>query len=167
MAKITLSQVFIILTWGLILSFVFSVEGDVFDHTSEDDCEYCAVANHTVKVRILDESENLLAFKNKEPDCYKHYLVIPKVHIKNVHSEEATCELLKEMENFCQHLLDEDGITHGRKVLFHNPPFYAVKHLHLHCMACNENDESLLNLQYYINAFQSFASPDKCTQEVY
>ena len=160
MAKITLSQAILILVWGVIISFVCNVGSDVFDHAPESECDYCSVANHTAKVRILDENERLLAFKNREPECTRHYIVIPKEHIKNIYSPEVTCELLKEMKDFCEHLLDEDGTRHERRILFNNPPFYSVTHLHLHCMACSPEDNSIFSSQYYINAFQSLAAPD-------
>ena len=160
MAKIRISEFLLFVVWAGVVVFVCSVGSDVFDHAPQDDCNFCAVANYTTKVRILNENEKLVGFKSKDPECYKHYLVIPKEHIKNIHSEEATCELIEEMRSFCNSMLDEEGILQGRKMIFHNPPFYSVKHLHLHCMACNSNDESFGSLQYYFNLFHRIAEPD-------
>ena len=160
MAKIAGSQILLIIIWGIIIGFVCKVGSDVFDHAPQSECDFCAIANYTTKVRILNENEKLMAFKNKEPDCNKHYLVIPKEHIKNIHSPEATCQLIEEMKEFCNEMLDEEGITYERRMVFHNPPFYTVKHLHLHCMACTANDNSIFSLQYYMNLFNTLASPD-------
>jgi diadenosine tetraphosphate (Ap4A) HIT family hydrolase len=169
MVKITPPLAVLILAWGMVLLFVCSIGSDLFDHAPAEFCDYCAVANHTAKVRILDETENLLVFKSKEPNCYKHYIVIPKEHIKNVHAENATCEIIREMTDFCDRIMDDEGIRQGRKMIVGNPPFNRVNHLYLDCMACNAADESWDNLQMYANEFMELAVPKRfkeCVEKV-
>lgn len=171
MVKITLSQAILISIWVCIFSFVCSVGSDVFDHAPQDLCEFCAISNRTSRTRLLYENEttNIIAFRSKDPDCKKHYLITPHLHIKNYFSPEATCDLIHELQRVCHEMLDEEGIKYKRRILFHIPPFYSVTHLHLHCMACTNDDESFLSSQYYINKFMDFASPDiedKCPHTV-
>lgn len=160
MVKITAPQLILIVVWGIIISFVCEVGSDVFDHAPESLCDYCAISNHTANVRIIDTQNHLIAFKEKDSSCAKHFIIIPEQHIKNVHSENATCELLTQMQKFCLKLLDEYGYSKGRKILFNNPPFYTIKHLHLHCMDCDANDSSFLSTNFYYNWFATVSAPD-------
>jgi sulfate adenylyltransferase (ADP) / adenylylsulfatase len=160
MASVSISQVLLAVFWSIVIWFICNVGSDVFDHAPPSDCDFCAIVNETLKVRVLNETDSLIAFKSKEPDCTKHYLIIPKDHIKNIYSAEVNCSLVTHMQDICNEMLDRDGITYERRMLFHNPPFYSVKHLHLHCMACSVQDNSYLSVQHYINQFHMLFSPD-------
>lgn len=141
--------------------FVYFVATDVLDRAHPEDCNMCAYANYTLPTRFLYDSDEFFAVRSKYPDCNVHYLVLPKQHIKNIHSAEVTCEMLAEMRGICSELLEE--IELQTKILFHNPPFYSMKHLHLHCMACAEDELSLLTTTGLLLAFNDWFSPSVAT----
>jgi len=162
MVRVTLTQAALVCVWGVLLTFIYSVGHDVFDSAPIDACDLCSVVNGTTKTRFIDsfESDSLLAFKNKQPVCSKHYYILPKEHIKNVHSDEVNCTLVSEMLEVCNKILDEEGITQGRKAYFDNPPFTTYSHLYLNCLVCSGFDSSLMNPQFYLNWFSESFAPD-------
>jgi diadenosine tetraphosphate (Ap4A) HIT family hydrolase len=105
--------------------------------TKKERCVFCDIAN-TNKERILFENENVILFEDISPIAYVHLQCIPKRHIVNIN--ELTIHelgLLNEMkqiamEYIISHYYDinENDIIFG----FHVPPFYSVKHLHMHCV---------------------------------
>ena len=149
------SKLIIFGIYGVLVVFIWNVATDVFDKAPEEDCKFCAFVNNTKLIRKLYDSEELVAFKSDNPTCPQHFLVIPKKHIKNYYSPEVTCELVFNMSKACEELLTEVGQGLNWEVRFHNPPFYSVKHLHMHCMGCSSG----LSLNSYINAWHSFAAP--------
>ncbi len=87
------------------------------------------------------------------PRCDLHLIVIPREHIKHIHSSGITHVLLESMKKAC---LKVTG-TNEVKMMFHNPPFYSVPHLHMHCMICNEEDDNTLLWNYWVNIFNEAA----------
>ena len=143
---------------GLIVSFVWLVASDVLDRASPDDCEFCSIANYTTPLRTIYDSDEFMAFKSSLSDCELHYMVIPKAHIKNVHSSEVTCDMLTEMSHICDEILREVYLE--KKMIVNNPPFYSMKHLHMHCLGCTRRDLSWTNFKYLKLLFHEFVKPD-------
>ncbi|KAI5062285.1 hypothetical protein GOP47_0022824 [Adiantum capillus-veneris] len=96
-------------------------------------------SNGLLQVTMNDEDEKVVAFQDRNPSAYRHYLVIPKEHIPTVK------QLCKGEEHYAlvQHMLKTgDTLMHRDapaaveyRFGFHRPPFNSVNHLHLHCMA--------------------------------
>lgn len=147
--------------WTVIIYFILSVGQDVLDRAPSDSCDYCKISNNTIVKRKFFENDELQAFNAPEANCKKHFLVIPKQHIKNIHSYESNCELILKMLNVCNELLsNSEREKLKNRIFFDNPPLYDVKHLHLNCMGCDTTDESQFSTRFYYNSFREFASPD-------
>ena len=102
------------------------------------DCVFCRIGE-TNRDRILYEDDKIIIFKDRSPVSVVHLQCIPKRHIK-IKNEltKDDLELLNHMyvtsrdfivRNYQQYLYQEKPIFG-----FHKPPFYSVKHLHMHCI---------------------------------
>ena len=120
--------------------------------TKKESCVFCDIAI-TNKERILFENETVILFEDISPIAYVHLQCIPKRHIVNIN--ELTIHelgLLNEMKqtameyitthydiNGSNNSINENDIIFG----FHVPPFYSVKHLHMHCIVPPFNNKCL------------------------
>ena len=102
------------------------------------DCVFCRIGE-TNRDRILYEDDKIIIFKDRSPVSVVHLQCIPKRHIKNKNDlTKDDLELLNHMyvtardfivRNYQQYLYQYKPIFG-----FHKPPFYTVKHLHMHCI---------------------------------
>ena len=104
-----------------------------------DQCVFCRI-KETDKNRIVYEDEQILIFTDRSPVAEVHLLCIPKRHIKNKnYLTKNDLGLLNYMYiksrdflilNYKEHLMNNIQPIFG----FHKPPFYSIKHLHMHCI---------------------------------
>lgn len=83
--------------------------------------------------RIVGESENIIAFRDRKPIAPVHILIVPKERILTVN--DASPELIAEMTALAQKLAIENGIAESgfRLVINANPQGgQTVYHLHMH-----------------------------------
>ena len=103
-----------------------------------DECVFCNVTKKN-KNRILYEDEQIVIFKDINPVAKVHLQCIPKKHINNIN------ELTKDDLQLLNHMYEtsRDYLIQNYKELlienqpifgFHKPPFYTIKHLHMHCI---------------------------------
>jgi len=52
--------------------------------SEKEDCIFCQIAKKKIKVEIVYESDNFLAFPDKNPKVEGHTLIIPKKHFVNL-----------------------------------------------------------------------------------
>ena len=48
------------------------------------DCIFCKIANKEIPSTVVYEDEQVIAFKDLEPQAPVHVLVIPKTHVQSV-----------------------------------------------------------------------------------
>ena len=48
------------------------------------DCIFCKIARKEIKVKIIEESDNFLAFPDANPKVERHTLIISKKHFSNI-----------------------------------------------------------------------------------
>ena len=89
------------------------------------------------KDKVLDYNDNFIILSDLHPAADHHYLVIPKIHVKNAKELKGLehLELVKGMyaygENYLQKVVNNetvDDVLYG----FHYPPYISIDHLHLH-----------------------------------
>ncbi|KAG2193295.1 hypothetical protein INT47_008656 [Mucor saturninus] len=120
------------------------------------ECIFCHIGD-SVGARIVIETEQLVAFRDRSPSSQVHLLVIPKQHVRTVKDLDgghvALCELnhfymlrvktdrkrkVQDMVDLGKRLLKEQGFNPEdatqTRLGFHVPPFNSVDHLHLHVM---------------------------------
>ena len=103
------------------------------------DCIFCKIANKEIPSTVVYEDEQVLAFKDLEPQAPVHVLVIPKKHVASV------AELKLEDKELAAHILvdvipqlaRELGVAEkGFRVVANtgDEGGQTVKHLHFHLL---------------------------------
>ena len=136
---------------GFILLFNFSVIRDSLDPGHSHACDFCSIANYTLRVPILYETNYSLVLEDLNPKCNQHFLVISREHYKNIYAKNVTAELVEDMKYAC---LNTTG-REDTEMIFHNPPFYSVPHLHMHCFVC-DGIPNPIDVDYWIGKFYDF-----------
>jgi histidine triad (HIT) family protein len=101
-------------------------------------CIFCKIARKEINARIEYEDDDVVAFRDLNPQAPIHILVIPKQHIENhLDLEEADPALLAKLVSVVNHMarkmrVDQSGF---RVVTNTNPDAgQTVNHLHLHLL---------------------------------
>ena len=99
---------------------------------------YCEEAlTGKVKLHIVYESENVLAFYHTKPVYQKHIVVIPKRHIHDlVQVKDSDLPILYEIMKVCRDIMqDYEYNKIGGRVLKNLGIFQDTPHLHFHVIA--------------------------------
>ncbi|MDD3149199.1 MAG: histidine triad nucleotide-binding protein [Candidatus Gastranaerophilales bacterium] len=101
-----------------------------------ENCIFCKIANKEIKIDLVLETEDLVAFKDINAQAPFHILVIPKKHyetLNDIKNPELLGKLFEGVQNVVKKLNIEDGyrtvINTGKKA------GQEVFHLHIHILA--------------------------------
>ena len=111
------------------------------DYYRDNPTPFGAILRGDDRARILDETNNLLAFVDRSPQSPTlHALIIPKRYIPTIRdlSPPTDLSLLCEMEQLGQRLVSRYQCPAEYRMVFHVPPYNTVDHLHLHVL-CNRD----------------------------
>lgn len=107
--------------------------------TSMSDCLFCKMAGGEIKPDILYEDDEVLAFRDINPQAPLHFLVIPRRHIATLNELEASdAGLVGKMFLVAKQVTAELGEAEAgfRTVMNCNAAAgQTVFHLHLHVLA--------------------------------
>ncbi len=102
------------------------------------ECVFCRMADGTIKPDIVYEDEEVLAFRDINPQAPVHILVIPKRHIGTVNDlMESDAGLAGRLTLVAREIAAEQGVAEDgyRVVLNCNADAgQSVFHLHLHLL---------------------------------
>lgn len=103
-----------------------------------NDCIFCKIINHTIKSDIFFENDHIIVIKDIAPKAPIHYLIVPKLHVKDIQSLEAKDLIIAEELFKAAQVLSEKipGAHHFKFVI--NSGYDAgqrVFHLHAHFLA--------------------------------
>ena len=102
------------------------------------DCIFCQIVAAKVPSEILYQDEEIIAFRDINPQAPTHLLIIPKKHILSLaHLSEAESPLIGHMVNIANRLAKEKGMSERGYRLVVNCGEEAgqiVDHLHLHLL---------------------------------
>ncbi|MBU0674265.1 MAG: histidine triad nucleotide-binding protein [Proteobacteria bacterium] len=102
-----------------------------------NDCLFCKIAKGEIPANKLYEDDDLLAFWDISPQAPKHFLIIPKKHIKDPASVGADdAALIGTLIRKAGELAAENGIGNGFRLVFNNgaEAGQTVFHIHLHVL---------------------------------
>lgn len=101
------------------------------------DCIFCKIASGEVQAQIIYQDEEVVVFKDLNPQAPTHLLIIPIKHIAKL--DEANQEdiaLLGKLQLTAAKIAKEMGITDFRLVTNNGKGAgQSVEHLHYHLMA--------------------------------
>ena len=102
------------------------------------DCIFCQIATGKISSEILYQDEEVVAFRDINPQAPTHLLVIPKKHIPSLaHLSEAESPLIGHMVNIANQLAKREGVFESGYRLVINcgkEGGQLVPHLHLHIL---------------------------------
>jgi histidine triad (HIT) family protein len=104
----------------------------------ESECPFCKIVRGEVPADVVHSSDNVIAFRDINPQAPTHILLIPKEHIESAASiEEEHGKLLAEIVRSAAHLAEAEGIDRsGWRLVTNVGPNagQSVLHLHFHLL---------------------------------
>jgi len=102
------------------------------------DCIFCQIAAGKVPSDIIYQDEELIAFRDINPQAPTHLLIIPKRHIPSlIQVTEAELSVMGRMVNIANQLAKGEGVAESGYRLVMNcgeEGGQIVPHLHLHLL---------------------------------
>lgn len=102
------------------------------------DCVFCKIAQGEIDSDILYEDEDLIAFRDAEPQAPVHFLVVPKEHISSTNAlKPEHKELIGKIFLTIRDLAKKEGIDEKGYRIVNNigeEGGQSVKHIHFHVL---------------------------------
>jgi histidine triad (HIT) family protein len=102
------------------------------------DCPFCRIAAGTLPCGRVDETENVLAFRDLAPQAPTHVLLIPKRHVAESAADldVAHAGLLAEMFHLAARVARSEGLARGWRLVTNvgGDGGQTIRHLHLHLL---------------------------------
>lgn len=106
--------------------------------STQRDCIFCRIAGREVPAKVVYEDEQVLAFRDIEPQAPVHIVIIPRRHIISLAQSSTDDEqLLGHILSVARKVAeDEDLAISGYRVVNNCGPdaLQSVKHLHFHLL---------------------------------
>ncbi|WP_321970753.1 histidine triad nucleotide-binding protein [Paratractidigestivibacter sp.] len=110
------------------------------------DCIFCKIANGEIPSDFLYEDENVVAFKDLNPQAPVHVLVVPKAHHDNI-IDGVPADTLASMAAAAKAAAEQTGVdkTGFRSIMNTGADAgQTVMHLHMHVLGGVKLGEGLL-----------------------
>lgn len=110
-------------------------------------CIFCQIANKEIPTNFVYETDNIVAFRDLNPQAPVHILIIPKIHIvsmNDINSENS--EIIAEIFSAVNKIAEQEGIKEsGYRVISNcgDDGCQSVKHLHFHLVGGRKLSETL------------------------
>ena len=102
------------------------------------ECLFCKIVSKEIPTDFVYEDENIIAFRDINPQAPTHILIIPKEHIETLNDiKQSYGELLGAMHLTASYLAKEEGIQEkGYRTVFNcnRDAGQTVFHIHLHLL---------------------------------
>jgi histidine triad (HIT) family protein len=102
------------------------------------DCLFCKIADEEIPADIVHESDNVVAFRDVNPQAPTHILLIPRDHIESVADiGDENGDLLVELVKSAAHLARAEGVHNSGWRLVTNvgrDAGQSVQHVHFHLL---------------------------------
>jgi len=101
------------------------------------DCLFCKIASTEIPVEFVVETENVVAFRDIDPQAPTHVLVIPKAHFENVAAlASADANLAGEVLAVAARVADLEGLADGHRIVTNTGVNggQSVSHVHFHVL---------------------------------
>lgn len=110
------------------------------------DCLFCKIAAGEIPSTKVYEDDDILAFKDINPQTPVHILVIPKTHIPSVDGITAeNSGVVARIFTAIPKIAAEAGLKNGYRVITNcgDDACQSVKHLHFHIMGGRKLPENM------------------------
>jgi len=107
--------------------------------TQDRDCIFCKIAAKQIPAKQMHEDELAVAFEDIDPQAPTHILIVPKKHIRDIHSIIVSDrELIGHLFFVAQTIAEKLGLDKGGyRMAINNgrDAGQAVFHIHLHLLS--------------------------------
>lgn len=100
-----------------------------------DNCVFCKIVAGTVSATKEYEDEEVLAFRDIQPEAQTHILLVPKRHLDSLDAASAENQLLLGKLLLAASKLAKSLSIVDYKVVINNGHFQNVPHIHFHLLA--------------------------------
>jgi histidine triad (HIT) family protein len=104
---------------------------------TDPDCLFCKIVSKDVPAQVVLDRDDVLAFRDVNPQAPTHVLVIPKRHVPSLEAVPSDAgPLLASLVAAVNEVAREDGVAGGFRVVTNVGPAagQSVDHLHLHVL---------------------------------
>jgi histidine triad (HIT) family protein len=104
---------------------------------TDGDCLFCKIVSKDVPAQVVLDRDDVLAFRDANPQAPTHVLVVPKEHIPSLEAlGERHAALLARLVAAVNEVAREDGVAGGFRVVTNigRVAGQSVDHLHLHVL---------------------------------
>jgi histidine triad (HIT) family protein len=110
---------------------------EVGSPTVVTDCPFCRIVAGDIPAEVLHSNEDVLAFRDLNPQAPTHVLIIPKEHLESIGElTQDHADLLAHLVQAANHLANAEGLHDGWRLVANVGPAggQTVFHLHLHLL---------------------------------
>ena len=114
---------------------------------TDTNCIFCKICAGEIPSQKVYEDEDLLAFRDINPQAPVHVLVVPKSHFATLaEMDAAQAELLKKCFVRIPHIAERAGLTNGYRLIVNQgkDAGQTVMHLHVHILGGAPMGEKML-----------------------
>jgi histidine triad (HIT) family protein len=104
---------------------------------SDPDCLFCKIASKDVPAQVVLDRDDVLAFRDVNPQAPTHVLVIPKEHLPSLEAvTDGHGDLLASLVSAANEVAREDGVAGAWRLVTNigRGAGQSVDHLHLHVL---------------------------------
>lgn len=110
-------------------------------------CIFCQIANKEIPSNYVYETENIVAFRDLNPQAPVHILIVPKMHITSMNDITfENSKVVTEIFEAVNIIAEQEGIKEsGYRVVSNcgEDGCQSVKHLHFHLVGGRKLSETL------------------------
>jgi histidine triad (HIT) family protein len=104
---------------------------------TDPDCLFCKIVTKEIPAEVVLDRDDVLAFRDVNPQAPTHVLVIPKEHVPSLEAVGAGHQpLLASLVDAVNEVARADGVDGGFRMVTNVGPAagQSVDHLHLHVL---------------------------------
>lgn len=104
---------------------------------SQSDCLFCKIVAGAIPSDKVLETDEVLSFRDINPEAPTHVLVIPKRHVASIHElREADADELAKIFAVIRKVAEQEGVGDGYRVVTNvgATAGQSVFHLHFHVL---------------------------------
>jgi|SRR5699024_5984692 len=105
------------------------------------DCLFCKMADGRISTDFIYEDEDLMVFKDINPQAPVHLLIVPKEHIESANDiNGSNSHLVARIFEVISDLSEEMGLDQGYRVINNCKEHggQSVDHIHFHLLAVRQ-----------------------------
>ena len=95
------------------------------------DCIFCKIIRGEIKTYFEKETENLVVFKDINPQAAIHLLIVPKKHIKDI--TEVQEVVWREIKDIAVTIARAKSLT-GFRIVHNSGDAAVIPHMHVHLL---------------------------------